>query len=112
MKQSEKMDRAAILHIPLSQYAYAVSEYGLTIRLRAKKGDLTRCTLYTADRVCKTTPISFSEIPMNVCAVDEFYDYYETTVRALFKKGQWGEGKKILEEGLERYSDASGLNEF
>lgn len=38
MKQSEKMDRAAILHIPLSQYAYAVSEYGLTIRLRAKKG--------------------------------------------------------------------------
>lgn len=39
-------------------------------------------------------------------------DYYETTVRALFKKGQWGEGKKILEEGLERYSDASGLNEL
>ena len=86
MKQSEKMDRAAILHIPLSQYAYAVSEYGLTIRLRAKKGDLTRCTLYTADRVCKTTPICFSEIPMNVCAVDESYDYYETTVKLPYNR--------------------------
>ena len=37
MTQTQKMDRAAILHIPLSQYAFATSEYGITIRLRAKK---------------------------------------------------------------------------
>lgn len=86
MKQSEGMDRAAILHIPLSQYAYAVSEYGLAIRLRAKKGDLTGCTLYTADRVCRTTPIRFTGIPMKVCAVDEFYEYYEAVVELPYNR--------------------------
>lgn len=42
MTQNDKMERAAILHIPLSEYAFAESEYGLTIRIRAKKRDLTR----------------------------------------------------------------------
>ena len=37
MIQTEKIDKAAILHIPLSQYAFATSEYSITIRLRAKK---------------------------------------------------------------------------
>ena len=35
MTQNDKMERAAILHIPLSEYAFAESEYGLTIRIRA-----------------------------------------------------------------------------
>lgn len=47
MTQTEKMDRAAILHIPLSQYAFAASEYGITIRLRAKKRRFDQmCALY------------------------------------------------------------------
>lgn len=37
MNQTGKIDKAAILHIPLSQYAFATSEYSITIRLRAKK---------------------------------------------------------------------------
>ena len=28
MTQNDKMERAAILHIPLSEYAFAESEYG------------------------------------------------------------------------------------
>lgn len=77
MNQTEKIDKAAILHIPLSQYAFATSEYSITIRLRAKKSDLTRCVLYTADRVCRETPVCFSGTDMRVCATDECFDYYE-----------------------------------
>ena len=77
MNQTEKIDKAAILHIPLSQYAFATSEYSITIRLRAKKSDLTRCVLYTADRVCRETPVCFSGTDMRVSATDECFDYYQ-----------------------------------
>ena len=86
MTQTEKMDRAAILHIPLSQYAFAASEYGITIRLRAKKGDLTRCVLYTADRVCRKTPVCFTEAAMRICAMDECFGYYETNLQLPYNR--------------------------
>ena len=35
----------AILHIPLSQYAFANSEMNLTIRIRVAKDNLTDCVL-------------------------------------------------------------------
>lgn len=86
MKQTEKINRAAILHIPLSQYAYATSEYEITIRLRAKKGDLSKCILYIADRVCRTTPVCFSENSMRICAVDEYFDYYEADLKLPYNR--------------------------
>ena len=86
MTQTQKMDRAAILHIPLSQYAFATSEYGITIRLRAKKGDLTRCVLYTADRVCRTTPVCFTGVVMQICALDECCAYYETNLKLPYNR--------------------------
>ena len=86
MTQTEKMDRAAILHIPLSQYAFAASEYGITIRLRAKKGDLTRCVLYTADRVCRKTPVCFTEAAMRICAMDECFEYYEANLQLTYNR--------------------------
>lgn len=84
MRADERMDRAAVLHIPLSQYAFATGERSLTIRLRAKKGDLTCCTLYYADRVCPKTPVQFQEQPMTVCAEDESCVYYEAQVESEF----------------------------
>ena len=48
MNQTGKIDKAAILHIPLSQYAFATSEYSITIRLRAKKKRSDKmCTLHS-----------------------------------------------------------------
>ncbi len=38
--------------------------------------------------------------------------YYEQNVRRLFKQGKWTEGKKLLDEGLEKYSWLSALNEL
>lgn len=39
-------------------------------------------------------------------------DYYEVNTRSMFKNNQWEEGKRMLDEGMQYYSDASGLNEL
>lgn len=73
------MNRSAVLHIPLSQYAFAESESRLTIRLRTARNDLRKCTLFYADRCCRKSPIEFEGIPMTVRFSDELHDYYEVT---------------------------------
>ena len=37
-------------------------------------------------------------------------DYYEANVRAMFKNGNWQQGKKLLDEGLKNYPEVYGLN--
>ncbi|MCM1161439.1 MAG: glycoside hydrolase family 13 protein [Roseburia sp.] len=85
-KSQEMIDKRAVLHIPLSQYAFAESEYGLTIRLRVKKGDLSECFLFYADRVCKKTPVEFTELQMYVCGKDEYFEYYEARVESPYNR--------------------------
>ena len=48
------MEKEAILHIPLSQFAFAEKEDRLVIRIRCKKGDLKRCVLLWGDPVSYT----------------------------------------------------------
>lgn len=72
--------REAVLHIPLSEYAYASSETLLTIRLRAAKGNLSGCTLFYADRAYPhADPIPFTPIEMRVIASDGLFDYFDVT---------------------------------
>ncbi|HEX3077884.1 MAG TPA: glycoside hydrolase family 13 protein [Lachnospiraceae bacterium] len=80
------MDRSAILHIPLSQYAFASKEKELTIRIRAARNDLTSVTLFYGDRACNQTPVSFSSIPMAIVASDELFDYYEVTFESPYSR--------------------------
>ncbi|MCM1088377.1 MAG: glycoside hydrolase family 13 protein [Muribaculaceae bacterium] len=86
MKTTETIERSAVLHIPLSQYAFAESQYRLIIRLRVKKGDLTQCNLFYADRVCRKTPIEFTKIEMDICAQDAYFDYYEAKVESPYNR--------------------------
>lgn len=80
------MNKSAILHIPLSQYAYAEDEHTLTIRLRAEKGDLKKCVLYYGDRVDPVEPIAVKEIDMKKVATDDLFDYYETRIRDIYTR--------------------------
>lgn len=80
------MNKSAILHIPLSQYAAAGREKLMTIRLRAAKGDLSACTLYYGDRACPRTPVSFSPLSMRAEYEDEFFAYYEVTFKSPFER--------------------------
>lgn len=80
------IDRAAVLHIPLSEYAFPESEHTLIIRIRTKKNDLSSCTLYYADRVCRKTPIEFYNLPMKICGTDEYFDYYEARIETVYNR--------------------------
>ncbi len=84
--KEEQMDRAAVLHIPLSQYAFAKSEHTLVIRIRAKKKDLSGCDLYYADRACQKPPIEFYRIPMHICAEDSCFQYYEAEIHSVYNR--------------------------
>ena len=71
------IDKAAILHIPCSEYAYPLDEETFCVRLRAGRRDLVSCELYVADRACETTPIRFEGLPMERIARDERFDFFQ-----------------------------------
>lgn len=73
------INRQAVTHIPLSQYAFANSERNLTIRIRTGKNDLAKCVLWFGDRVCPQDPVIFAPIDMERVAFDMEFDYYEAT---------------------------------
>lgn len=74
------MNKSAILHIPMSQYAFALEEGTFTIRLRAKKGDLDHCLLYYGDRACIQSPVVFTKTEMERRWQDTEFDYFEKTI--------------------------------
>lgn len=74
------MNRSAVLHIHMSQYAFAAAEDTFVIRLRAAKGDLDKCTLFYGDRACTVSPVQFTEINMEKRYQDELFDFYETVL--------------------------------
>lgn len=80
------IERTAILHTPLSEYAFTSSETNLTIRLRCAKGNLLQCTLYYGDRVQPSEPIKFTPLPMQQIAEDLYFDYYEVSFESPFSR--------------------------
>lgn len=70
------MNHEAILHIPLSNYAYGVDETHIVFRLRTARGDIKSCILHYGDRSCRMTPVVFSAAPMRIMASDDLFDYY------------------------------------
>lgn len=74
------MNRSAVLHIPTSQYAFAVAEDRLVIRLRTAKRDLDECVLFYGDRACTASPVRFTKTIMERRYEDELFDFYEVTI--------------------------------
>ena len=80
------IEKSAILHIPMSQYAYGIDENRVTIRLRCKHDDLDECVLYYGDRACRLTPVIFSEQKMVKVIECERFDYYEAVLEKPYKR--------------------------
>lgn len=80
------MNRSAVLHIPMSEYAYGTDEEHVTIRLRCGREDLRQCFLYFGDRACRQTPVIFTKREMTVAASDAYFDYYEVTLEHPYKR--------------------------
>ncbi len=74
------MNRSAVLHIPMSQYAFAAAEDAFVIRLRTAKGDVDKCTLFYGDRACTASPVQFTERGMERKYEDELFDFYEAAL--------------------------------
>lgn len=74
------MNRSAVLHIPMSQYAFAAAEDAFVIRLRTAKGDVDKCTLFYGDRACTASPVQFTERGMERKYEDELFDFYEASL--------------------------------
>jgi len=75
------MQLQAVLHVPLSNYAFAADQTALVIRLRTAKDDMRQCSLYYGDRVCEKDPIDVTEINMKKIASDHLFDYYEAEIK-------------------------------
>lgn len=73
----DKINKSAILHIPMSEYAFGTDEEHIVIRLRSAHDSLDRCILYYGDRACRQTPVIFSEAVMDCIEQTILYDYWQ-----------------------------------
>ncbi|MCL2003087.1 MAG: glycoside hydrolase family 13 protein [Oscillospiraceae bacterium] len=80
------MNKEAILHIPMSEYAHAVSETRVLFRLRSAKGGLTACTLWIGDRASRRNPVVFAPAAMSVAYSDLLFDWWEIELDAPFRR--------------------------
>ncbi|NLV58506.1 MAG: alpha-glycosidase [Clostridiales bacterium] len=84
------MNQQAILHIPMSQYAFGLDESHVVFRLRAGRDDLKSCTLIYGDRACRRTPVDYFCLDMeNVCE-DKLFDWWEITLETTIKRICYG----------------------
>lgn len=99
------IERQAVTHIPLSQYAFTNSETSLTIRIRAAKDNLTRCTLWYGDRVYPKDPILFTPVSMEKTASDLYFDFYEVTFESPYTRVCYYFDMEDPEEQVYLYAD-------
>lgn len=84
------MKYEAILHIPMSQYAFGLDETHVVYRLRAGRGDLKSCTLVYGDRSCRRTPIDYDYVSMERVCQDNLFDWWEVTLETSIKRLCYG----------------------
>ncbi len=71
------MKKEAILHIPMSEYAFGLDDHRVSIRLRTGRDDIASCTLFYGDRASRNNPVDFFPVPMTKVAFSSLFDYYE-----------------------------------
>ena len=113
------MKEEAILHIPLSQYAYSQDENHLAIRLRTAKNDCKSCVLYFGDRCYPKEKIEVTPLEMELAGSDQVFDYYETTIETDYTRVCYyfeiTDGNKVLyycERGLIEHIEVSRTEYF
>lgn len=85
-RQGQKMNKSAILHIPMSEYAYALDESHVVFRLRTAREDIEKCYLYYGDRACRHTPVPFTQVQMELVAQSDLFDYYEVKLNSPYQR--------------------------
>ncbi|MBQ6514678.1 MAG: alpha-glycosidase [Clostridia bacterium] len=74
------MQYAAILHRPMSEFAFPLDDRHFVFRLRTAKGDLEKVVFYYADRADMASELTFHPVDMPLIRADLFFDWYEVTL--------------------------------
>ncbi|WP_027628696.1 glycoside hydrolase family 13 protein [Ruminiclostridium cellobioparum] len=94
------MQKEAVLHIPLSNYAHGIDEEHVVFRLRTARGDMRECLFFYGDRAYGKNPVVFSSRPMKLAGSDELFDYYELELHTPYTRicyyFQLNDGKETL----------------
>ncbi len=80
------MQYAAIIHRPMSEFAFPLDEKHFTFRLRTAKGDLKKVIFYYADRADMASELTFYPIDMPLIRKDFLYDWYEVTLETPWQR--------------------------
>lgn len=80
------MKREAVLHVPLSNFAFSITDDEVVFRIRTGKDDISSCILYYGDRSCRNTPVDFSSAVMEKVANSDLFDYYEVSLKSPYKR--------------------------
>lgn len=74
----------AVYHRPTDNYAYIYDSRAVHLRLRAKKGDITRCSVLYADKYQWAENQEL--VPMSLLGSDQLFDYWQCEVTPPFRR--------------------------
>lgn len=80
------MNKQAVLHIPMSQYAYGQDEDHIVFRIRTARNDMSRVSLIYGDRACRRTPVDYFREDMVITAFDTLFDWWEIELHTNFNR--------------------------
>ena len=85
------MERAAIFHRPIDQFAYLINSDTLHIRLRAKREDLSSVQLIYGDPyINENGKWQYQTVKMTLSGHDSLFDYWHVYVKPHHKRIRYG----------------------
>lgn len=100
------MRKDAIIHRPMSEYAFGLDEDTTVFRLRCASGGIAACTLWYGDTACPDTPVRFTPAPMSLAAEGEDCDWWEARLNGAYHRLYY---YFELTDGVERLFYSGGL---
>ena len=70
----------------MSNFAHGVDGEHIVFRLRAAKGNLSRCRLFYGDTACRVNPVVFTPAEMEVVASTDLFDWFEVTLKSPYRR--------------------------
>lgn len=83
------MLREAIYHRPKNNWTYAYNQQTLHIRIRTKRGDVSRILLIYGDKY-NWDQVGSSSTSMKIFAQDSLFDYWQAAVQPEFRRLKYG----------------------
>lgn len=85
------MEKSAVFHRPVDNFAYLLDEHTLQIRIKSKQDDLTAVSLIAGDPyIWENGEWQFTEFPMKRTGSDGQHDYWEASISPDYRRLRYG----------------------